>query len=138
VGSFFLPFSHPIRYPTYGRLRQIFSPLLPWFVNLIKLCLLQTGLLSNISETSFLNFQGLSRHLPCPDLTRLDGILNLGAHHPLNGIAPDLGAFPYIGVYFLNSNRLIVGPKMYNAAQTVPDDFTMAPPTPYGHYGCFQ
>jgi len=26
VGEFFLTFSHPIRYPTYGRLRQIFSP----------------------------------------------------------------------------------------------------------------
>ena len=46
----------------------------------------------------FKDFQDTS---PCPDLTRLDGILNLGAHHPLNGIAPDLGVFPYIGVYFL-------------------------------------
>jgi hypothetical protein len=31
--------------------------------------------------------------IPCPDLARLDGVLNLAAHYPLNGIGPDLGQY---------------------------------------------
>jgi hypothetical protein len=29
--------------------------------------------------------------VPCPDIARSDGVLNLASHFPLNGIVPDLG-----------------------------------------------
>ncbi|KIM87080.1 hypothetical protein PILCRDRAFT_31089, partial [Piloderma croceum F 1598] len=42
--------------------------------------------------------------VPYPELTRLDGVFNLASHSPYNMISPDLG------------------PKMYNACETAPDD----------------
>jgi lysine-specific demethylase 3 len=29
--------------------------------------------------------------VPFPDMTRLDGVLNMASHFPWNGISPDLG-----------------------------------------------
>ncbi|KAL6299902.1 hypothetical protein BKA93DRAFT_741529 [Sparassis latifolia] len=42
-------------------------------------------------------FKAFTDAVPIPDMARLDGVMNLAAHFPHNGIAPDLG------------------PKMYNA-----------------------
>ncbi|GBE89655.1 hypothetical protein SCP_1603190 [Sparassis crispa] len=49
-------------------------------------------------------FKAFIDAVPCPDLARLDGVLNLAAHFPLNGLAPDLG------------------PKMYNAFASPQDN----------------
>jgi len=38
--------------------------------------------------------------VPHPDLSRLDGVLNLAAHFPLNGVCPDLGEISSISVAF--------------------------------------
>ncbi|EPQ59939.1 hypothetical protein GLOTRDRAFT_30135, partial [Gloeophyllum trabeum ATCC 11539] len=49
-------------------------------------------------------YQDLIQATPAPDLTQPDGVWNLVAHFPLNGVVPDLG------------------PKMYNAYGTQQDD----------------
>jgi hypothetical protein len=36
-------------------------------------------------------FQDFQSFVPFGDVTRLDGILNVAAHFPSNGVAPDLG-----------------------------------------------
>jgi lysine-specific demethylase 3 len=43
-------------------------------------------------------FADFENSIPFPDLTRLDGVLNLAVHFPWNGIVPDLGK-PVVTVY---------------------------------------
>lgn len=54
--------------------------------------------------------------VPHPDLARLDGVLNLAAHFPRNGVAPDLGACVLsTSSYIAAQPYHPAGPKMYNA-----------------------
>jgi hypothetical protein len=39
-------------------------------------------------------FDAFARCVPCPDIARLNGALNLAAHLPMNGVFPDLGLSP--------------------------------------------
>ena len=36
-------------------------------------------------------YEDFKTSIPCQDWMRLDGVLNVAVHFPLNGISPDLG-----------------------------------------------
>jgi hypothetical protein len=59
--------------------------------------------------------------VPCPGLVRVDGILNMAVHHPLNAISPDLGNSMPVSACFYVLNPLSAGPKMYFAFKTIED-----------------
>jgi lysine-specific demethylase 3 len=58
--------------------------------------------------------------VPFGDVSRLDGVLNLASHFPINGVAPDLGAYQPSYELFLTRS---LGPKMYIAYRSVEDDY---------------
>jgi lysine-specific demethylase 3 len=65
-------------------------------------------------------FDSFMDAVPFGDVSRLDGVLNLASHFPINGVAPDLGAYQPSYELFLTRS---LGPKMYIAYRSVEDDY---------------